>query len=65
MSLDPWQRKYSKMDLEHAVAMVHQGFTPYKVETMTGVPISTIRRHYLRSKRAATLSGRSTHSDAS
>ena len=60
VELDPWHRKYSKVDLDRAVALVHQGFTAYKVETMTGVPISTIRRHFLRSK-AAMLCGRSGH----
>ena len=51
MDLDQWRtRRYSKVDLDHAVALVHQGLTAYKVETMTGVPISTIRRHFLRSR---------------
>ena len=64
VELDPWHRKYSKVDLDRAVTLVHQGFTAYKVETMTGVPISTIRRHFIRSK-AAMLCGRSAHSGAS
>ncbi|XP_070210724.1 uncharacterized protein [Littorina saxatilis] len=44
------QRVYSKTDLQYAVSLVEGGMTAYKVESLTGVPISTIRRHYLRRK---------------